>query len=111
MQRPPIGQYPPPPNRVFNEYSSPPQPNSGQNVGNYGAFGSTGGFYPPPPPPSAYDYYNPYSMPPPPPPLGYNYPPGPVFFFAFFAFFLFVTYILEATNVICSKILNIILYV
>lgn len=102
--RPGMGQYPPPA-RVFADYPPPqpqpqPQPTAGQTMGNYGAFGAPP-FYPPP----AFDYYGHYPTPPPPPP-GYNYPPGPVFFSHFFAFLLFVTYVLEATHVICSKDLD-----
>ena len=76
-------------NRGYGEYVHQP----GSTVGyEYGS-----GNYPPLP----YGYYPPpfsSTLPPPPSPYGYQ---QPVFFLAFFCFFCLVTYILEATNLIC----------
>lgn len=90
-----MSSYPPPSNRIFNEYPPPPPPSAPNgSAGNYGVYGPTGGFYPPP-----YDYYGHYPSPPPPPP-GYNGYSTPVFFFHLFLLFSFLTHILEATHVI-----------
>ncbi len=91
-----MSSYPPPSNRIFNEYPPPPPPSAPNgSAGNYGVYGPTGGFYPPP-----YDYYGHYPSPPPPPPPGYNGYSTPVFFFHLFLLFSFLTHILEATHVI-----------
>lgn len=94
MQSRTIGSYGPP-NRVFSEY--PPTSSSPSNNGNYGIYGSSGGFYPPP-----YEYYGHYPSPPPPP--SYNGYSTPVFFPHFFLFFSFLAHILEATHVILLPI-------
>ena len=94
----PINSFNPNTRPFSSDYISQPNPiNPNVNFGNFGSLGPTGGFYPPP----VYDPYGHYSMPPPP---NYGYPPGPVFFLHFFSFLFLVTYILEATNVICYPI-------